>query len=53
MNYYPTTYAQQAKQTNKQTNKQTDEQSSLLTLTISYEKSSCLIRSKRKKNETE
>ena len=33
----------------KQTNKQTDKQSSLLTLTISYEKSSCLIRSKREK----
>ena len=41
MGYYPTISAQETKQTNKQNN--------LLTLTISCEKRSCLIRSKKKK----
>ena len=41
MNYYPTTTAQKAKGTNKQ--------SSLLTLTVSQEKRSWLIKSKKKK----
>ena len=37
------------KQTNKQTNKQANKQSNPLTLTVSCEKRSCLIRSKKKK----
>ena len=39
----------QFKKQNKQTNKQTNKQSNLLTLTVSCEKRSCLIRSKKKK----
>ena len=41
MDYYPTISAQETKQTNKQNN--------LLTLTVSYDKRSCLIRGKKKK----
>ena len=40
MGYYPTNSAKETKQTNKQNN--------LLTLTVWYEKRSCLIRSKKK-----
>ena len=40
MDYYRTNSAKETKQTNKQNN--------LLTLTVSYEKRSCLIRSKKK-----
>ena len=36
----------------KRNNKQTNKQSSLLTLTVSYEKRSRVIRSKKKKNTT-
>ena len=39
----------QLKKENKQTNKQTSKQSNPLTLTVSCEKRSCLIRSKKKK----
>ena len=46
--YYRTISAQETKQ-NKQTNKQANKQSDLLTLTVSCEKSSCLIRSKKEK----
>ena len=41
MNFYPTISAQKSKQTNKESN--------LVTLTVSCEKTSCLIRSKKKK----
>ena len=47
VNYYPKISAQEAKQTNKK--KQTNKQSNLLILTVSCEKSSCSIRSKKKK----
>ena len=39
----------QLKKENKQTNKQANKQSNPLTLTVSCEKRSCLIRSKKKK----
>ena len=45
MEHYPTNSAQETKQTNKKTNKQNN----LLTLTVSCEKKSCLIRSEKKK----
>ena len=45
MNFYPTILAQETKQKNKQTRKQ----SNLLTLTVLCDKTSCLIRSEKKK----
>ena len=44
VNYYPTTSAQETK-----TNKETNKQSSLLILTVSCEKRSCLMRNKKKR----
>ena len=43
-----TVSTQETKQANKETNKQTNKQNNLLTLTVSFEKRSCLIRKNNK-----